>query len=163
MLKYNPDVPADVMYTDKLRAFTCDLGGASRSQVDTRGLLVFRYALDTLIDPETPDMFTRTMLHKHVLVTRSLMESVLRDIRRQRRTQDLARVLDSGYCECNSGHPSRSIACRNQCQPAYAYYYNHTETHPFIASKSDHSYYFAHLYWHLVNGLFFIYSAFLLF
>lgn len=123
MSTYNPDVPGDVTHVEKLKAFTRDLAQGSQSRVDSRGLIVFRYTLDSLIDSDTPDLFTRSMLHKHVPVNRSVVDVGLRKIRTQRRM---------------SGD---NMPCRGQCYTAYACYYNHAETHPFVTSKNDHSLY----------------------
>lgn len=147
---YNPDVPCDVMYLEKLRAFTLDLAKGSQSQVSSRGLIVFKYALDKIIEPDAPDMFCRSMLHKHVPVNKSEIDSVLKKIRSKRSTRELARMLDGGSCSCNRRESLDDTAgCIGQCYFAYACYYNYTETHPFIASKCDHSYYLAHLHLHL--------------
>lgn len=145
MSTYNPDVPGDVAHVEKLKAFTRDLARGSQSRVDSRGLIVFRYTLDSLIDSDTPDLFTRSMLHKHVPVNRSVVDVGLRKIRTQRRTLHLARMLDSGRCDCSRGSGD-NMPCRGQCYAAYACYYNHAETHPFVTSKNDHSYCFAHLF-----------------
>lgn len=78
MSTYNPDFPGDVMHIDKLKAFTHDLARGSQLRVDSRVLIVFKYTVDKLIDSETPDLFTRSKLHKHVPVTRSVMDAGLK-------------------------------------------------------------------------------------
>ena len=39
--------------------------------------------------------------------------------------------------------------CTREYQTAYSCFYNSSNNHPFIGSKDDYSYYFAHLYPHL--------------
>lgn len=148
---YNPDVPRDVAYLDTLNAFALDLAKGSQSHVSTRGLIVFKYALDKLIEPDAPDLFCRSMLHKHVPVNKSEIDSVLKQIRSKRSTQQVARMLDSGSCSCNHRESlgADNAGCAGQCYFAYACYYNYTDKHPFIASKCDHSYRLAHLHPHL--------------
>ena len=146
---YNADMPQDMKFVEKLKGFTTDISGcSSRSgEVDIRGLLVFRYSLVNLIDRDTPDLFVKSLIHRHVPVTNTRIDTVLCDIRSKRRTRALATLLTSGQCLCRrNGHRG---ACSGKCQTAYSCFYNSSECHPFTVSKDDHSYYFARLYPHL--------------
>lgn len=143
---YNANIPDDVRFLDKLKLFTADLDGSTSStNVDTRGLLVFRYSLDKLCNPEHPDAFVRSMIHRHVSVANTYMESVLQDIRSRRRTRDIADLLYKGLCYCQH-RDTQALPCTGKCQMAYACFYNLSDRHPFLVSNEDYSCYFAHLY-----------------
>lgn len=148
---YDANVTEDVRFIERVKAFTRNLSCSPEScEVKTRGLLVFRYSLEKLIERETPDLFVRSLIHRHMSITKPRIDKVLRDIRSKRRTQALASLLNNGHCYCRrvrNGGPSR--ACNGECQTAYACFYNASERHPFTVSKDDHSYYFANLYPHL--------------
>ena len=148
---YRADKPRDMSFMQRLTSFTSELEGSSgRDEVDIRGLLVFRYALEKLIDRENPDLFIKAMLHRHVSVSQTRIDAVLCDIKRKRRTKALARLLNRGWCYCKgSGHTEERGPCGGGCQTAYSCFYNSSSLHPFLASKTDHSYYFARLYPHL--------------
>lgn len=149
--RYNTDVTDDVKFMKRLEAFTRALDNSSRDdEVDVRGLLVFRYSLEKVIDSENPDLFVKSLIHRHVPVTKTRIDKVLCDIKSKRRTRALATLLNDGRCYCK---PRRGDAeaqqCRGDCQTAYSCFYNWSQHHPFTASSDEHSYYFARLYPHL--------------
>ena len=67
-------------FVDNLRAFTKDLDGCSRhGDVNIRGLLVFRYSLEKLINRENPDVFVKSLIHKNMPITKGRIGKVLCD------------------------------------------------------------------------------------
>ncbi|KAK7915611.1 hypothetical protein WMY93_011372 [Mugilogobius chulae] len=150
MKKYNVALRADVKFVNKLKEFTHDLCSCSdMGEVNSRGLLVFRYSLDTLIDTDKPDTFIRTLLHRHIPVPRTQIHKVLSRIKEKVRTQDLALVLNTGQCHCRRKRPLEP--CEGECQTAYSCFYNASELHPFAVSANEYSCYFARLYPHLAK------------
>ncbi|KAI4797391.1 hypothetical protein KUCAC02_025120 [Chaenocephalus aceratus] len=96
---YKAGMPIDVGFVERLKGFTGDLSRSpGSSEVDIRGLLVFRYSLEKLIDRESPDLFVRSLIHRHVPVTKARIHTVLVDIKSKRRTQELAGLLHRGRC-----------------------------------------------------------------
>ena len=153
---YNAHVPRDVKFINKLKTFTSSQGCSSGDkEVRNDGLLVFRYSLEKLIDREKPDSFVKSLIHRHMPITRSRIDKVLCDIKSQRRTQVLAQCLNNGRCHCKERRVTNKDLCRlggvcsGDCQTAYSCFYNTSEQHPFVVSSDDHSYYLAHLYPHL--------------
>lgn len=148
---YNVNMTEDMRFVERLKAFTSDLSGSpGSSEVNTRGLLVFRYSLEKLIDRENPDLFVKSLIHRHMPITKTRIDKVLCDIKSKRRTRALASLLNNGQCYCKRRRTEdRRGACSGECQTAYSCFYNSSEHHPFIVSKDDHSYYIAHLYPHL--------------
>lgn len=148
---YNATIPEDMRFVERLKRFTKDLNGSSGGmEVDIRGLLVFRYSVEKLIDRETPDLFLNYLIHRHMPVTKSRIDRVLCGVKSKRRTAAIASLLNTGQCHCKTRRTKdRTGACGGECQTAYSCFYNASEHHPFIVSKDDHSYYFAHLYPHL--------------
>lgn len=148
---YNSTIPEDMRFVERLKRFTIDLNRSSGSmEVDIRGLLVFRYSVEKLIDRENPDLFVNSLIHRHMAVTKSRIARVLCDVKSRRRTKAIASLLKNGQCHCKTRLTQDRIgACSGECQTAYSCFYNASDHHPFIVSKDDHSYYFAHLYPHL--------------
>lgn len=148
---YNANIKEDMKFVEGLKAFTSELNGSSESsEVNIRGLLVFRYSLEKLIDWENPNMFVKSLIHRHVPITKTHISKVLCDIKTNRRTRKLALLLMNGQCYCKRRCTEARVGeCSGECQTAYSCFYNSSERHPFIVSKDDYSYYFAHLYPHL--------------
>lgn len=145
--RYNTEVADDVKFVKRLEGFTRALDESSRNdEVSARGLLVFRYSLEKVIDGERPDVFARSLIHRHVPVTKTRIDKVLCEIRSKRRTRALASLLNNGLCHCK---PRRGQPCRGECQTAYSCFYNSSDRHPFAASGAEHSCYLARLYPHL--------------
>ena len=144
---YNMTIGEDVRFVRRLKTFTDDLSRPGSREVDVRGLLVFRYSLETLTDGETPDLFVKSMIHRHMPITKARIEKVLCDIRSKRRTAAPAALLRNGRCYCKKRRDTEdSEACGGACQIAYACFYNFSIQHPFLVSKDEHNYYLAHLY-----------------
>lgn len=149
---YKANVPKDIDFVKKLTSFTRQLGQSTgHDGIDIDGLLVFNYSLDKLIDREIPDLFVRSLIHRHVSVSKTHVDSVLRDIKSRRRTRKVTSMLLRGNCYCHSQNTAHSGPCNGNCQTAHSCFYNLSEVHPFILSKNDHSHYFAHLYPHLAR------------
>lgn len=145
--RYNPRVADDVKFMKRLEGFTRALDESARNdEVSVRGLLVFRYSLEKVIDCERPDVFARSLIHRHVPVTKTRIDKVLCEIRSKRRTRALASLLNNGLCHCK---PRRVRPCQGECQTAYSCFYNSSDRHPFVASGDEHSYYLTRLYPHL--------------
>lgn len=133
----------DMRFVDRLKAFTRELRSSERNEVKSRGLLV-------LIDIEKSDMFVKLLIHKHIPITKTRIDKVLCDIKRKRWMRDLTSLLNSGQCYCKRRRMEAGRgACSGDCQTTYSCFYNSSQLYPFIQSKNDHRYYFAHLYPHL--------------
>lgn len=92
----------------------------------------------------------KSLIHRHMPITRSRIDKVLCNIKSKRRTQQLASILNSGQCYCKRKLAgNRGEVCSGDCQTAYSCFYNSSETHPFLVTEDDQSYYFADLYPHL--------------
>lgn len=71
---YNATMPEDMRFVEKLKRFTVELNRSSGGMdVDIRGLLVFRYSVEKLIDRENPDLFLNSLIHRHMPVTRAAL------------------------------------------------------------------------------------------
>nr|BBA49170.1 hypothetical protein ORF56-like [Oryzias latipes] len=154
--RYSSSIPNDARFLEEVRAFTRALAGGTAPQVCVGRLLVFRYSIERLIDRDKPDAFLNSMLHRHMPVTKPRISRALREIRANRRTRHLARLLTGGRCHCPCPRPGPAVdqdrrgrRCREDCQTAYACFYNVCEQHPFSVSRCDYNHYFAHLYPHL--------------
>ncbi|KAK7878267.1 hypothetical protein WMY93_031086 [Mugilogobius chulae] len=148
--RYDMSVEDDEEFIRKVINFTDDLHSSHEPQIQTGGLLVFKYSLDKLIHTEAPDMFVKTLIHRHVPVAQCRIDNVLRDIRKKRRTRGLRILFRNSSCGCCRNMPEAdSSRCRGTCQTAYVCFYNFSDKHPFYASRDEQSYYFAQLYPHL--------------
>lgn len=83
---YNAHMPEDVKFIEKLKTFTSDLSCSPGDKVRNDGLLVFRYSLEKLVDRDKPDLFVKSLIHKHMPITKGRIDKVLCDIKSQRRT-----------------------------------------------------------------------------
>lgn len=138
----------DKTFLEKLKAFTLDLSDSKRGEdAKINGLLVFKYSLRKLIDFETPDLFAKYGLHRHVAVPKNELERVLGGMQKRRRTRALSSLLNNGQCNCT--HKKDTGACGGDCQIAHSCFYNHSDRHPFDVRSDDRGSYFSRLYPHL--------------
>lgn len=81
---YNLAMSGDAGFVDRLKQFTRELAESRCDEVDIKGLLVFRYSLDKLIEREQPELFAKCLLHRHVPVSTLRIDKVLCEIKSRR-------------------------------------------------------------------------------
>lgn len=143
--RYDTGVRRDVLFREKLTRFATALANGDANSVDTEGLIVFRYTLRGLIDHDEPDLFTRTLMHKHVPVASGHIDATLHEIRAKRRTRALADALTGGRCKCTP----LARECSGRCETAHRCFYNESTKHPIALSRTEQSHCFARLFPHL--------------
>ncbi|KAM7380058.1 hypothetical protein PAMP_003379 [Pampus punctatissimus] len=81
----------------RLETFTRALDGSSRAnEVNIRGLFVFRYSLEEVINSENPDLFVKSLIYRQVPVTKTHIDKILCDLKSKHRTQALVSLLNNG-------------------------------------------------------------------
>lgn len=104
--------------------------------------------MEKVIDSENTDL--KSLIYRHVPVTKTRINKVLCEIKSKRRTQALVSLLNNGRCHCRPrNRGAEAQPCQGECQTAYSCFYNSSDYHPLAASSEEHSYYFARLYPHL--------------
>ncbi|MEQ2217697.1 hypothetical protein XENOCAPTIV_019798 [Xenoophorus captivus] len=103
---YHLEIPRDVQFLGRLKSFAVGLSGfPGIEEVPTGGLLVFRCSHNTLVDSEGPYLFVRTLLPRHMAVTKAHMDrdacKVLGYILTQIHVQNLKNTVREGRL-CNS-------------------------------------------------------------